>query len=218
MRRFLILIALLLGLGLTALPAPANADSVATMHLGATGAYWGGTSYLVGGGGPYDLTLVSTDGLMSGTAFLGILIPNTTAGISVSIGTGLETSNVLFDSGFLGGIGVLNEPGLTDYNFGSMRSASGQVIPTPAGFKFYASDWNLGAYSSSNSTGGLTFTVDSLPAGTVLVAWLEDGSGNAIERTPLSESLTVVPEPGILILLGIAMSAIGIAVPFLRKI
>jgi len=34
----------------------------------------------------------------------------------------------------------------------------------------------------------------------------------------LSRELIPVPEPGILILLGIAMSAIGIAYPFVRKI
>jgi hypothetical protein len=34
----------------------------------------------------------------------------------------------------------------------------------------------------------------------------------------LSRELIPVPEPGILILLGIAMSAVGIAYPFVRKI
>ncbi len=217
MKRFLmIMIVLLFAVGLVSLAAPAYADSVATMHLGATGATVGGTTFLIGGGGPYDLSLVSTDGLMVGTAFLGILVPNGgTASVVVSIGS-LETS-VNFNVMPPVNLGtVLGEPGLTDFRSTALASASAQagVIAT----SFTAYDWKLGAYSSHNKEDGLTFTVNTLPIGTVIVAWLEDVPGNAIERTPLSESLTVVPEPGILILLGIAMSAIGAASWRIRKI
>jgi hypothetical protein len=153
-------------------------------------------------------------GGMSGEAFLGILVPNGTASISVSAGF-LETS-INFSSGQLGDSSNLNEPGLTNYHFAALASASLQKGVTATFFTAY--DWNLGAYNSpgGGSAGIPTFTVGPLPAGTVIVAWLEDSGGNAIERTPLSGSLTV-PEPGILILLGIAMTAVGVASYCVRK-
>ena len=42
--------------------------------------------------------------------------------------------------------------------------------------------------------------------------------GHAGDQAYRNQDMLAVPEPGILILLGLAMSAIGIAAPFVRKI
>src|SRR5262249_6127547 len=159
--------------------------------------------------------LITTDaGGLSGTGFLGVLVPNTTAAtpsFTVTGGTFEESKTV--SSGQLGDAANLNEPGMTDYTIqGSLKSASAQVGVTANSFQAY--EFNLGTYNSAgNGAAGISGLIAGpLPVGTVLLAWVENTAFTVIAQTPLSESLTVgtaVPEPGTLALFGSGLVSLG---------
>jgi hypothetical protein len=197
--------------------APAFADS-AFEHIVCTGTTVctsGATTLVTSSTSTPTFNLVNEDGLVTGTAFLAVLVPNGTASFTVKEGVTtipLEES-ITFTSGKLGDSGNLNEPGLGDFQFSALSSASGQAGVDANSLTVY--EYNLGAYSGSGGNPGITdLSAGVLPTGTVIVSWVEDSNGTSLIRTPLSESLTVTPptatpEPSSSFLLSLALLGIG---------
>ncbi len=103
----------------------------------------------------------------------------------------------------------------------ALSEAPNQVYPTLAsaiselqgatGFtavSFSASDIDEGAW-----TGSATLTLPALAPNTIVMAFIEDGSGNLVAVTPWSSSFatttTTTPEPSTLLLLGVGLCTLA---------
>jgi hypothetical protein len=155
--------------------------------------------------------VIGTDGVITGEMFLAVAVPGASSGLKVD-GTAAEESPT-FSSGSI--FSTLNEgPGGTDLNFSSIQSASQQVLATaPSSYTLY--EYNLGKFTGGGGTGNISITSWSsgVPLGTVITGFLEgdtvkgkcvfDAWSTAVcAQTPLSHTITVVPEPASMALLG----------------
>jgi hypothetical protein len=206
----------------------ANADNFQISCVSPTCTFpSGGTSLVTTGTGPdtFNIGSPGASTTPNGIAELGVLVPNAPDNtISLTGGTGPDTltdSALNFVSGghlgtFLGG----DESGLNDYDFGGFQNASLEAGVTANFFDVYT--FSLGNFSSSG--GGIkNLTIGNLPAGTVVVAWLES-NGSVQQQTPLSESFVSTgtlnvnaAEPGVLTLLFATALFGGIGIPLRRR-
>jgi PEP-CTERM motif len=138
-------------------------------------------------GATLDLTGNSSS---AGEVFIAVLVPVSSGGNFTAAGG--QTASI-WD--------VLKETGGNDHIYGN--SIGNDPLANPlTGFSVYDVDTGI------KFTGGTSasFTVSGFfPAGTMFVGFTEDGSGNLIASTPMSESLLAVPEPSSLVLLGVGL-------------
>jgi hypothetical protein len=187
--------------------ASANPDSY---HLSCvpTSSCTSGAVSLLSNGGSVTFNIVNVANTsMTGTAFLAIAVP--TGGAAPVVNGIAAEESVTFSSGDV--FSALSEAcsNCTDYNLSTIQSATAQVIP---GFKgtYTLYEYNVGAFSSSNGSPGLASNLTvTAPVGSLIVSFLEDGSGNVFEQTPLSESVAITPEPGSMALLGSGLVLVG---------
>ena len=185
----------------------ANAD---TIQLSCATCSSGSTT-LVSTGGSVTFSFIGQGTNATGDAFIGIVVPSGGGTPTLSSGT-LGPPNPTFSSGALGDAGNLNEAGFTDFNLSNFRSASSQGGVSPSSYTVF--EYDLGPATLGGGTGTLSsITAGNLANGTVIVGWLETTSTTSLQ-TPLSESITTVPEPGSLVLFGCGLLGLGV---FLRR-
>jgi len=216
MKRTLVLLTLLLGLGLMAAPAFATTNAITC--TGSTGCTAGSKTIITGSTSP-TFNVATNDGGVTGTGFIAIVEPPGEGAPTVQLGTTtlVAEESTTFTSGGLGDSGNLSEPGMGDLNFGGFQDAEAAVgLPKPSTFTAY--EFNLGAYSSpGKNANGYTqnITASGLSPGDVIVAWVENNTTGGScttapcvqTQTPFTKSLTdttghVVPEPASMFLLG----------------
>jgi hypothetical protein len=165
-----------------------------------------------GPGGTITFDIVNKEtGTLSGEAFVVVMVPNGT--LSFTTTTGTLTATVLnFNSGNL--TTALNEgSGLVNYNFSTIASFSAQANITATSYTLY--EFDVGPVSGGQGTLLAGLSYGSLPVGTFIMSFLEDGTtGAVIQQTPASESITVTPEPGSMALFGSGLVLVG---GFLRR-
>ena len=205
---------LMLGFCVSLLIAPearANPDSYQLSCVPSSSCNSGAVS-LISTGGSVTFNIVNVANTpMTGTSYLAIAVPTGGAAPTVS-GFSLEESQT-FSSGSI--FTVLNETctNCTDYNLSTIQSATAQVIQGFSG-SYTVYEFNVGAFSSTNGSPGLASNLTvTAPAGSVIVSFLENGT-SVFEQTPLSESVTITPEPGSMALLG---SGLMLAGGYLRR-
>jgi hypothetical protein len=175
-----------------------------------------------------------------------LTVPNTAlqpypapyADVHIDLTGGIATIKFTADNSYAFGDGSALALNVADgFTFVSVTAGFTQVTPPPAG------PWNVDGFgkfnlvfddgsgfsapyftatvvlsgSWANAASVLTDNSDDYFAAAHMGAPDPDNPGKYI-ATGYAANGVAVPEPGILILLGIAMSAIGVAVPFLRKI
>ena len=188
--------------------------------------------------GQTGLTPPSGGGTATGTLYIVVLVPSTAPALSFSInGTaavsaGVFSSGVLYDSGT--SFFAASHFATANPNFSAYASASGQSGTTPTGFDVYVATFS-GVTVTVNQNGvaqgvqalitvgagGFTgLPAGGFPVGTVFMAALSDGVGGSlflptttvINTNPLSEGITIVPEPGTMALFGSGLLALAGAV------
>lgn len=184
-----------------------------------------GTSTILVSSGLPTLSFTDTKGT-SGEAYLVIFVPNTTATFQVNgttpapLGSWGSTSTSNFWTQF--SITANNNVG-GNIDFSNLSTFSAQAGVTATSYNVYIVD--LGQYDGSTPI-SITFSDGSLPAGTYIYGFLTTGdctssaatvpgSNNtctAVDATPNSAGVTIVPEPGTLGLVGAGLLLLGLAI------
>jgi hypothetical protein len=219
MKRTLVLLTLLIGLGLMTAPAFAQ-ETVALTCTGSTVCNPAGGAFATQstGANPPTFTVSNTDGTKCGSgdscqAYLAILVASSTlaSGFTVN-GVGIESGEPkTFNNASSSLWGALGENGGQDNTFTPWQTtaqANGAAITSSGSFSVY--DFLLGTFTGPGSFSAAITLSGAVPVGTGFAAFYEDvTAGDAIvNNSKLSESLdtgTGVPEPASMGLLGTAL-------------
>jgi len=210
MKRTLVLLTLLLGLGLMAAPAlgqildPQNLKITDCMPNPCVA----GGIQTSGGVTSFDVTNTGNGG--SGELWLAILEPNGPTTPSFTVNSTTPDAGVSFTSGKvwtpLGETGGNNH----DHEYSSQNSFAQIALGNSINNPFTVYDVLLTSTYTSGSTVDVTLS-SAIGAGTIFVAFLEGSNGSIFNSSPNSESLmdstkTVpTPEPASMALLGTAL-------------
>jgi hypothetical protein len=206
----------LISLGLIAAPAFAQTNSIACTTTVCTA----GIKTLVTSSASATFNVDTNDGGVTGTGFIAVVLYPGEGVPTVQLGATTITAeeHITFTAGHLGDSTNLNEPGMGNFDFGGFQDAETAIgLAQPTSFTVY--EYNLGAYSSPggmmDGTPGYAkdITVSGLSEGDVIGAWVENnttmGSCKTAPcvntQTPFTKSLTDVPEPASMGLLGTAL-------------
>lgn len=163
---------------------------------------------------------LTNGGKNTGEAYLAILVPagNTLPTFTVNGNSALGLSASTYSSGAFTDFLDANVTNLSlasgsgvGANFSAFASAAGQTISAPASFSVLVYD--LGAFNGTPLT--ITFSsISGFPAGTIFWGFLTNtacssGPCTLTDTTPLSEAVTVAPEPGTLALVGSGLLLLG---------
>jgi hypothetical protein len=195
-------VALIVALGLI-LASRAKADPLHFVCTDANACTTGTTTGTLIFQTPVSLNLVADGGkTLSGTAYMAVVVPESTNVPSVLFGGAYLDSVVSVSPFNSGNLGSLLNIDFTDYNFSSFQADSQEVGVTPSYYSVFVYD--LGAFSSSHSADGLTSAIGLgyIPPGTVVEAWIMGSSGNLLAETHTGIAM---PEPVSILLLGVGL-------------
>ena len=197
---------------------PADVRLCAAGCIGTTGT----TTILTSAALPTLTFQLAPGGSNTGEAYLAILVPagSSLPTFTVNGNSATSLANSSFSSGAFTDFLAANVANLSlatgaggNGNFSSFASATAQVTASPASFSVFVFD--LGAYTGAPLT--ITFNGTSgFPEGTVFWGFLTNqacSSGPCVmtDTTPLSEAVTIAPEPGTLALVGSGLLLLGLA-------
>jgi hypothetical protein len=194
----------------TSLLDPADVRLCGTGCNGTTG----GVSIITTNSLPTLSFQLTNGGKNTGEAYLAILVPSGSSLPAFTIngnGASSLTSSV-YSSGALTDFLAANVSGLSlapgsgaNIDFNAFASATAQVTSSPSSFTVYVYD--LGAFNGTPLSIIFSSGVSGFPAGTIFWGFLTSqacSTGTCVltDTTPLSEAVTIAPEPGTLVLAG----------------
>ncbi len=210
--------------GINCTDDPTNMKITCTGGITCSDANVGGTQLQITSSGlpTFQVSNTGTTGLPAadpiGTAYVVVLVPNTapmltftaSAGSTTGIGPTTTASWTTADSSGLltrfAAIGIT--PNKTaDPPIQPFLTATQALDPAATGFTVYLFD--IGSFTDGTVINVSFSGIAGFPVGTIFWSFLTDSSGVAINSTPISQSLQVVPEPTTLLLFGSGLLGMG---------